>query len=245
MIVTALTLVFDHSWVALSDLWAPLLLGVVLPGIGFGLFFSAISELGSSRAGVIVGTAPMLSALLALVFLDEEWTVPIGVGTVLTVVGGGVIAAGERSAARYRAIGLVFAGGTAVCFALRDIITRSIMVDIDIAPLLAVVIAQAAGLVVMITTNAVRLRADLADKIRDAVPLMLMPAILQALAVAALFSAFDQANVTVVAPINNSTQTIGVLVLGAAVLGRAEAGVRVVVAVGLVAAGALLVGLSP
>ena len=45
-----------------------------------------------------------------------------------------------------------------------------------------------------------------------------------------------------VAPINNAAQTIGVVALGVLILGRAEASVRVVIAVAVVTTGAVLVG---
>ena len=47
---------------------------------------------------------------------------------------------------------------------------------------------------------------------------------------------------TIVGPMNNASQTIGVVLLGALILGRTEATPRVVVAVIAVTTGAVLVG---
>ena len=71
---------------------------------------------------------------------------------------------------------------------------------------------------------------------------MLIPAAVQTVALGFLFNAFDRGGVTVVAPINNAAQTIGVVALGVVILGRTEASVRVVIAVAVVTTGAVLVG---
>ena len=242
--VSVLAFVSDHSWLPAEDLWAPMLLGLILPGLVQGIFFKAISDIGASRTGVIVGTVPILSALLAIAFLDETWTIPLAVGTVLTVFGGGLIASGERSSDRVRIIGVVFAVLTALGFAARDVITRAILTDIDVTPLVTAAIAQWTGLVILVTLNLIRAGPDLPNRVRASLPWMLIPATVQTVAIAFLFNAFERGDVTIVGPMNNAAQTIGVVLLGALVLGRTEATPRVVVAVAAVTTGAVLVGTS-
>ena len=242
VMMTTTALIVDHRWLPIADLWAPVLLGIMLPGIVQGIFFKAINDLGASRTAVIVGTVPIISSLAALLVLDESWTVPLAVGTALTVFGGGLIAAGERSSSRIRVVGLACAVLTALGFAARDVITRSIFVDIDVTPFVAASISQWSGLVVLVIVNVVRSRTDLTGKVRNSLPVMLLPAAIQTAALGFIFTAFERGDVTVVAPINNATQTIGVVTLGAVILGRSEATARVVVALAAVVAGAVLVG---
>ena len=218
--MTVVALVVDHRWLPVADLWAPILLGVILPGIVQGIFFKAIVDLGASRTGVIVGTAPIVSAVLAVIFLDETWTIRLAAGTVLTVFGGGLIAAGERSSSRIRVLGVALAVLTALGFATRDVMTRSILVDIDVAPFVAISISQWAGLGVLVIVNMVRSRGELVEKVQGALPVMLIPAAIQTAALGFLFNAFERGGVTLVAPINNAAQTIGVVALGVLILGR-------------------------
>ena len=54
-----------------GDLWPFSLIGAVVPGLSQVLFVLAVRYAGPSRAAILIGTAPLLSVLLALVLLDE------------------------------------------------------------------------------------------------------------------------------------------------------------------------------
>ena len=98
----------------------------------------AIREAGPSRASATVGMAPLFAVTFALVLLGEPLVAGIALGAVL-IVGGGVVLASERGAARARkTIGLVFALAGAVAFALRDTFVRWLVSEAtDVAPVLA------------------------------------------------------------------------------------------------------------
>ena len=55
----------------LAGVWPFLLAGMLGPGLSQLLFTFAVRDAGPSRTSVIVGTAPLFSVVIALVFLDE------------------------------------------------------------------------------------------------------------------------------------------------------------------------------
>ena len=55
----------------LSGIWPFLLAGLLGPGLSQLLFTLAVRDAGPSRTSVAVGTAPLFSVVIALIFLDE------------------------------------------------------------------------------------------------------------------------------------------------------------------------------
>ena len=53
--------------VPLGDLWRFAVIGALVPGVSQILFVYAVQGAGPSRAAILIGTAPLLSVLLALV----------------------------------------------------------------------------------------------------------------------------------------------------------------------------------
>ena len=84
---------------------------------------SAIQHAGASRALIVIGTAPLLSVLLALLLLDEPFKLELAIGTVL-VVAAGIVLARETRPEHFRLLGGVLALLCAVMFAGRDNIVR-------------------------------------------------------------------------------------------------------------------------
>src|SRR5439155_1026977 len=73
---------------------------------------------------ILIGCAPLASAVIAIVFLDEPVRAGLVGGTVL-VVGGGIALAGERvRPADFRAIGAAIALACALMFGIRDNLVR-------------------------------------------------------------------------------------------------------------------------
>lgn len=58
--------------------------------------FTGVRLVGASRASIIIGTSPLFSAGLAVWLLGEKLSVPILAGTVLIIIGVGVILSGRR-----------------------------------------------------------------------------------------------------------------------------------------------------
>jgi len=62
-------------------------LAVVCTALAFVLFFSLIAEIGAARATVITYVNPAVAAVLGVLVLNETFTVGMGVGFVLVLVG--------------------------------------------------------------------------------------------------------------------------------------------------------------
>ena len=78
-----------------GEVWPFLLAGLLGPGLSQLLFTLAVREAGPSRTSVVVGTAPLFSVAIALVFLDEALQAGLVVGAIL-IVAGGLLLVGER-----------------------------------------------------------------------------------------------------------------------------------------------------
>jgi drug/metabolite transporter (DMT)-like permease len=81
-------------------------LAVVCTAIAFILFFALIAAVGPVRATVITYVNPAVAALLGVTFLDEEFTLEMGVGFVLILIGSILAARRPATAAPERADGL-------------------------------------------------------------------------------------------------------------------------------------------
>jgi drug/metabolite transporter (DMT)-like permease len=106
--------------------WPFLLAGLLAPGASQILFTLAVQEVGASRTSVVVGGAPLVAVLIALVLLGEPLRRPLVIGA-LAIVAGGVLLAAERDRPGHlRARGLLFAAAAAVLFASRDNLARAL-----------------------------------------------------------------------------------------------------------------------
>ena len=52
------------------------------------LFIKSVRDAGPARASILVGTAPLMSVLIAVTLLDEPWKPALFAGTLLVVAGG-------------------------------------------------------------------------------------------------------------------------------------------------------------
>lgn len=240
-VALVLALPTTFAAVPLADLWPFAAIGALVPGLSQVVFVYAVEGAGPSRAAILVGTAPLLSVVLALAFLDEPFEPALLVATGLVVAGGAVLATERRRPTGFRLLGVLLALACAALFALRDNAVRWASRDVDVPPLQATVASLAAaaaatGLFVLVTR-----RGSAWTLFRAALPVFAPAGILLGLAYAALVTAFDRGRVGIVAPLN-ATQSLWGIVLAALVVGRAEAiGRRTVIAGVLVVAGAALV----
>ena len=82
----------------------------------------------------MVGTAPLFSVAIALVFLDEPLQAGLIAGAIL-IVAGGLLLVSERDRPEHvRVLGLAFALAATVVFAVRDNFVRWLAIDTDVAP---------------------------------------------------------------------------------------------------------------
>ena len=229
--------------VELGGLWAFALVGAIVPGLSQIVFVLAIRDAGASRTAVVIGTAPLLSAGLALVFLDEPLRPALAIATVAIVFGGALLVWERSRPPDFRAVGAVLALVAASLFAVRDNVVRWASLDSGADPVLAAAVSLGAAALALLAYLAATHRArPVVARVRAALPAFAPAAVCLGLAYIALLLAFSRGNVTVVAPLN-ATQSLWGVLLAATFLGRAEAvGPRLLLAAVLVVSGGVLIG---
>jgi S-adenosylmethionine uptake transporter len=240
-IVAALA-VGDLADADLGDLWPFLVIGFLVPGASQIVFIHAVRLAGPSRAAILIGIAPLVSALLAILFLGEPLRIGLLAGTVIVVVGG-LSLAGERARpADFRAIGAVAALLCALLFGIRDNLVREAARHSHASPVLATAAALAGAVLVLVAYVLATRRHDLRRVWRPTVVAFAPPGIVLGLAYTLLVEGLAHGRVTVVAPLN-ATQSLWGVVFAALLVGRSEMIGRGTVLAGLlIVAGGALIG---
>ncbi len=236
--------------VRLSDLsWADsqgfFVIGTIAPGIAQLTFYAAIRMAGPSRSAIMLGTVPVWSVVLAIIFLNEHWSTSVAVGTILAVIGSVLLAAEGPTKASVSRLGLALAVLTALQFAIRDVLARSVTQESNLDSSAAAAVTLGVGAVVLIgvavgTAGPQRFSKNL----RRSMPAMLIPGVAVGLAMPALLAAFERSRVGIVSPLLGATQTVGAVLLSGLLIGSTEIGKRVVLAVIVTLAGATLIGVT-
>ena len=226
----------------LADLWPFLLAGALVPGASQILFILAVRDAGPSRAAILIGTAPLISVLIALTVLDEPFRPLLLVGTVLVVAGGAALAAERMRPEHFRLLGAVLALICAALFAVRDNIVRWAARGTHPPPLVASTAALLAATAFVLAYLLLVRRRGLGSRLRPALPAFAAAGVTLGLAYGSLLEAFDRGRVSVVAPLN-ATQSLWAVLLSAVLIGRSEViGRRTVLAGLLVVAGCAIIG---
>ena len=226
----------------IKTLWPFLLIGAIVPGTTQMLYIQAVRDAGAARTQVILATAPLVAALLAVGFLSEEWGPLLIVGTLLIVGGGMALAWDRRRPTGFRAIGIAVAAGIAVVTGARDAATRWAVSETDASALVEAdtTLLAAAVMVTIWAAILVRRPPDLAALRSAAIPFGLV-SILMGASYAAFFGAFERGTVTLVAPLVG-THALWAVAFAIPILGRSEAiGRRLAFASLLIVAGAALI----
>jgi drug/metabolite transporter (DMT)-like permease len=223
-----------------GDAWPFLLAGLIAPGASQILFFRAVRDIGPARTTVLIGTAPVVAALIAIVLLDEPVRAALVIATLL-IVSGGIALAGERVRPEtFRRIGVVLALAATALFATRDNVIRELQVGSDVEPLAAAAATLVGGEAVVLAYLLATRGASLLQGID--VRVWVPSGVFFAASYAALFEAYDRGRVTVVSPLVASESLWGV-VFAALVLRRSELiGRRLVIGALLIVAGSALIG---
>jgi drug/metabolite transporter (DMT)-like permease len=219
------------------------LAGLIAPGVSQIFLVLAIRDVGAGRTSVVVGSAPLFAATLAILLLDEpfEWQLALGA---LLIVGAGILLAAETARpAHLRLAGIAFALAATIMFSTRDLVVRWYSADATLGSVEAAAAALAAGALVMIVYAAATRRGALGASLASPALLRFVPAgVLFGLSYVLLFEAYYRGKVTVVSPLVATESLWGVL-LAALVLRRSElVGPRLVLGAALVVAGGALIG---
>ncbi len=224
-----------------SELWPFVLTGALVPGASQILFILAVRDAGPSRAAILIGTAPLISVLIALLLLGEPFRPLLLAGTALIVAGGATLAGERARPSHFRVLGAVLALACAALFAVRDNAVRWAARDAHPPALTASAASLLAAAAVVGLYLLIFRRRGLPGKLRAALPAFAAAGITLGLAYASLVEAFDHGRVSIVAPLN-ATQSLWAVILAAVLIGRGEEiGRRTVLAGLLVVAGGAMI----
>jgi drug/metabolite transporter (DMT)-like permease len=227
-----------------GELWPFLLVGMLVPGGSQILFILAVRDAGPSRAAILIGTAPLISVLIALTLLGEPFHVALLAGTVLIVAGGVALTRERIRPHDFKALGAGLALLCAALFAVRDNLVRWVARGEHPPPLGAAATSLLGAAAVLALYLVVARRRDLADRLRSAAVPFVPAGIVLAGGYVCLLEGFSHGRVSVVAPLN-ATQSIWAVGLAAIFLGTAEAiGARLILTSLLIVAGGALIGIA-
>jgi drug/metabolite transporter (DMT)-like permease len=227
----------------IGELWPFFAAGLIAPGASQIFLTLAVRHAGAARAAILMGSAPLIAILIALLVLGEPFRPLLGVATLLIVSGGFALAGEQRRVGHRRVRGSALALLCAALFATRDNILRwGARGHHDPPPLVeataSLLAAAALILVYVVLTRRDRLRTRLAT----ALPAFAPAGLALALAYCTLLAAFDQGRVSIVSPLS-ATGSLWAVVLAAVVIGRSEeVERRTALAALLIVAGGALIG---
>lgn len=249
--VTAFTAVAVASVLALAtwssirpgQLWAFVVIGMLVPGASQIVFVLSIRDIGPSRASILIGTAPLISVLIALTVLGEPFHAALVAGTVLVVAGGAALTRERVRPHDFKAFGIMLALSCATLFAVRDNLVRLVARD-QHPPPLAAAAASLLGAAAFLGVYLVSARRHgLTGRLRAAAVPFAPAGIALTGGYVCLVEAFSRGRVSVVAPLN-ATQSLWAVGFAAVAIGKTEAiGSRLLVAGGLIVAGGALIGI--
>ncbi len=212
-----------------GGLWPYLLTGLLAPAASQICITRAVRAAGPSRTAVALGSAPLVSVVIALLVLAEPARTPLLFGAALIVVGGVALAWEPVRPDHFQRVGLAYAFAAAVFFATRDNVVRGLDPS---RPLAAAAATMLTGAVVALLWA--RRRPPLAP--------FVLTGFLYGLSYISLFEALHRGRVTVVSPLV-ATEALWGVGLSVLLLRRQElVGRRLLLGAVLIVAGGALIG---
>jgi drug/metabolite transporter (DMT)-like permease len=246
LVVSAIALVSGafSEQIGVRDVLVFAAIGACVPGLSQIAFNQAVRHAGAARTAVLIGVAPLLSLVLAVVFLDESVNAGIVVGAALIVAAGASLSIERQRPEGYRTIGALLAVLCAGLFAVRDTLVRAASEDATLDPLVRTVVSLAAAALVLVIWSSLKGRTRAPVRVGAVVKPFLPAGVCLGAAYLSLIVALDRGPVTIVAPLN-ATQSLWGVIFAAAFLGKREAiGPRLILAALLVVAGGVLIGIE-
>ena len=223
-------------------LWKFAIVGIIAPGSSQGLFVSSIGSIGPARTSILIGTSPVFSVLLAVIFLDESWKTTIMIGTLLTVVGSALIS--WEKGIRFRQVGIVFAIATSLTFAIRDVVARHFNVGTDVSSWWSGTIVLISASITLWIFVSIKFGPIWKTQTRKALPEFIPSGIMIGIALPLLLEALNRGAVNIVAPLALASQNIAIVILSGWFFGSRERTTQVIMAMVLILIGGIVVTVS-
>ena len=223
-------------------LWKFAIVGIIAPGSSQGLFVSSIGSIGPARTSILIGTSPVFSVLLAVIFLDESWKTTIMIGTLLTVMGSALIS--WEKGIRFRQIGIVFAIATSLTFAIRDVVARHFNVGTDVSSWWSGTVVLIAASITLWIFVSIKFGPIWKTQTRKALPEFIPSGIMIGIALPLLLEALNRGAVNIVAPLALASQNIAIVILSGWFFGSRERTTQVIMAMVLILIGGIVVTVS-
>ena len=149
-----------------SDLLAVFFLGVIGVFINQWSFFVGLQTADSTTSALILATTPILTSVLAAIFLKEKLTIRMLMGSIVAIIGIYFVVAKGNLASLHIDKGLLWIVLTMITFAIMIIMTRLLSNRID--PLTITLYSNVVGLIVSIPfvfllDTPIKISSDLSD----------------------------------------------------------------------------------
>ena len=223
-------------------LWKFAIVGIIAPGSSQGLFVSSIGSIGPARTSILIGTSPVFSVLLAVIFLDESWKTTIMIGTLLTVVGSALIS--WEKGIQFRQIGIIFAVATSLTFGIRDVVARHFNLGTDVSSWWSGTVVLIAASITLWIFVFIKFGPIWKAQTRKALPEFIPSGIMIGIALPLLLEALNKGAVNIVAPLALAAQNIAIVILSGWFFGSRERTRQVIVAMILIFIGGIVVTVS-
>jgi drug/metabolite transporter (DMT)-like permease len=123
--------------IRVGTLWPYLIVGGLAPGVSQICLTLAVRSAGAARTAIVMGSAPMLSVLIAFAALAEPIRAGRLAGTLAIVLGASALAFERGQTQKSHIRGALLAGICAMLFAVRDNLLRSLATGQHAAPFAA------------------------------------------------------------------------------------------------------------
>ena len=237
-----LALISGSSLPGSEVLWKFAIVGIIAPGSSQGLFVSSIGSIGPARTSILIGTSPVFSVLLAVIFLDESWKTTIMIGTLLTVVGSALIS--WEKGIQFRQIGIIFAVATSLTFGIRDVVARHFNLGTDVSSWWSGTVVLIAASITLWIFVFIKFGPIWKAQTRKALPEFIPSGIMIGIALPLLLEALNKGAVNIVAPLALAAQNIAIVILSGWFFGSRERTRQVIVAMILIFIGGIVVTVS-
>ena len=134
--------------------WAFAAAGMLGASFGKIFYYKGIDTVGASKATSVKNGSPILTTILAVIFLGEELTFPIAIGVVLIVIGVLVLTKIEAKGGESPSPAVYFFYPllAAICFGINPVF-KKIGVDAASLPIIGALITQSGALIVILTVG--------------------------------------------------------------------------------------------